>query len=448
MAKTAALEVSVGEEVPVRSSNPHRLAATALYCCVLFVQGNCVNILGPAGPTLTASLHASLESVGNVLSAEGAGGMVGASLIAYMLERHSGHAIICRAGLLLSAVLCSTLLCSGIAHVALAYFLVGVCLSLCSGVSNTLVSWVQSGRNVGPWVCMVNASFGLGSSSAPIFFLQIVRRTGNGMLAFASLGVIAALFALAAALLPSPKPPPAAEEALHASPLRMIGSAKGGSTLMGIDLGSRSTYVRVTVVVPFMLALTLGIGGEIAFGAWIYAYATERVGMASSDAGLLNALYWCTFTVGRLGTIPLAAMLTPELLLLPTIALESTVALLVLCRPDSAPLLFTATVGAGIGVCALYSNTLSLLASYDLLNPQAVSMLQLACGVGHMTIPNGVALVMRHSNLGHDALFYVLAVTNAMTLAIIAAVVAHLRQNFQPAKGSIREAQLAAKREL
>ena len=77
-----------------------------------------------------------------------------------------------------------------------------------------------------------------------------------------------------------------------------------------------------------------------------------------------------------------------------------------------------------------------------------VGGLQLACGVGHMTIPNGVALVMRHSNLGHDALFYVLAVTNAMTLAIVAAVVAHLRQNFQPAKGSIREAQLAAKREL
>ena len=108
MAKTAALEVSVGEEGPVRSSNPRRLAATALYCCVLFVQGNCVNILGPAGPTLTASMHTSLESVGNVLSAEGAGGMLGASLIAYMLERHSGHVIICRAGLLLSAVLCST----------------------------------------------------------------------------------------------------------------------------------------------------------------------------------------------------------------------------------------------------------------------------------------------------------------------------------------------------
>ena len=97
------------------------------------------------------------------------------------------------------------------------------------------------------------------------------------------------------------------------------GKAHGRSTLLGIDLGSRAAYVRVSVVLPFMLAMALGIGGEIAYGAWIYSYGQERVGMRAHDAALLNALYWCTFTVGRLCTVPLAALLTPEWLLLPTV---------------------------------------------------------------------------------------------------------------------------------
>ena len=37
-------------------------------------------------------------------------------------------------------------------------------------------------------------------------------------------------------------------------------------------------------------------------------------------------------------------------------------ALLMLCQPGSATVLWAATVGAGLGVCALYSNVVSLLA--------------------------------------------------------------------------------------
>ena len=70
-------------------------------------------------------------------------------------------------------------------------------------------------------------------------------------------------------------------------------------------------------------------------------------------------------------------------------------------------------------------------------------MLQVACGVGHMTVPFGVSVVMRHTSLGYDALFHVLVVTNSVCLAALVAVVLHLRRNFVPAMGSIRAAQLA-----
>ena len=162
--------------------------------------------------------------------------------------------------------------------------------------------------------------------------------------------------------------------------------------------------------------------------------------MLKHDAALLNSVYWTTFTLGRLTTIPLAAVVPPERLLLPTIALEISVSLLILAYPASTTVLWAGTVGAGIGVCALYSNTVSLLAAYDLLTPRATGQLQFACSLGHLTIPKLVAVTMGHSSLGHDSLFVVLAVANSACLAIVLFVTTHLANNFTPAKGSLLEA--------
>ena len=61
------------------------------------------------------------------------------------------------------------------------------------------------------------------------------------------------------------------------------GKPRGGSTLLGIDLGSRRAYVQLTVMAPLMVLMTLGIGGEIAYGAWIFSYATERARMPAAE---------------------------------------------------------------------------------------------------------------------------------------------------------------------
>ena len=51
-------------------------------------------------------------------------------------------------------------------------------------LSNTLLTWVQVGRNVGPWVNMVNSSFGIGSISAPLLFVMVERYVGNGLASY------------------------------------------------------------------------------------------------------------------------------------------------------------------------------------------------------------------------------------------------------------------------
>ena len=197
-AKLAALEIDApaSPEKPISAPGAprdRRLACTLLYCLVVLVQGCCVNILGPAGPTITAAMGASLESMGMVMTAEGAGAIVGAALISILFQRYNncGHSIIRRVEPVLIACLLGLLACSKLTHVAALYFVIGGCLGCLSGVANTLVSWAQIGRNVGPWVNLVNASFGVGSSGAPLLFVLVQHRLGDGMVAFAVIASLA-----------------------------------------------------------------------------------------------------------------------------------------------------------------------------------------------------------------------------------------------------------------
>ena len=306
---------------------------------------------------------------------------------------------------------------------------------------------------VGPWVNLINASFGLGASSAPLLFVAIEHRIGNGLAAFPAIGALAAIPAIASALLRSPQAPPPKlvpqpSERGPATPLKGLGSTHGSSTIAGVDLGSRGAYVRVTVIAPLMLVITLVIGSQISFAGWSYSYAMNRVGMRSSEAAYLSSLFWSSLTVGRLCTIPLAAFLSPGALLIPTMVIEVASLLLIHLNAGSASALWAGTVGAGVGVCALYSNTISMLASYDLLTPDTVSSIGISAAVGHMTMPNFVGHAIQTWGYGYDALTWIVVIAQTCGCLLVAAVVVHLRSHFEPVASSVHGRKLAAARRL
>ena len=196
--------------------------------------------------------------------------------------------------------------------------------------------------------------------------------------------------------------------------------------------------MRVTVVAPLMVTMTLVIGSEIAFAGWVYSYAMERAGMHSTEAAYLNSLFWTTLTVGRLCAIPLAAFLTPAALVVPGMAIEVASFLLIFAYPGSARVLWIATVGAGIGVCPFYSNVLSMLASYDLHTPSTVSAVGMSAALGHMSLPNLAGVVIHSTEAGYDGLVYICGVGNVLGFALLTVVVLHLQQNFEPNMDSVQ----------
>ena len=174
----------------------------------------------------------------------------------------------------------------------------------------------------------------------------------------------------------------------------------------------------------------------------------NRVGLRSSEAAYLNSVFWSALTVGRLCTIPLAAVLSPGALLIPTMAIEVGSLLLIHLHAGSSTALWTGTVGAGLGVCALYSNSISMLASYDLLTPDTVSSIGVAAAVGHMTVPNFVGHAIQTWGYGYDSLIWIVLATQTCGFFLVAAVVIHLRRHFEPVAHSVPGRKLAAARRL
>ena len=417
----------------------HRHLSTLCYCLALFVAGTSVNVLGPAGPTLARHVHVTSTAIGNVFTGEGLGNTLGSSIVGPMLARHSGHAIITALGIVLFFAVAAVPACESLTQVFALYVGIGSCLGLINGACNTMITWVQHGRNVGPWVNLVNASFGLGGVSAPLIFLGLERHLGNGLAGFSSIGLLACAVGIFAATLQSPReppPPPPPDDDGDGSPLLAeVGMPKRRSTLGGVDLGSREAYVRCTVVAPLLAVITLGVGAEIAFSAWVYPYAVERAGMRVDEAAYLSSLYWTCFTVGRMCMAPLASCFSAGALLLPTLACNVAAVVLIALQPESRVCLWIGTAAAGVGVCALFSNVISLLASYGLLSPKIMGVVGTAAAVGHMTLPNIVGRAISWSSYKYDAFIYIEVGCNVAVFVLAVGVVLHLWRSFTPTSG-------------
>jgi len=413
------------------------LLATACYCMALFLGGLSVNILGPGGPTLAREMSSSLTMIGSIFSAEGVGNLMGSSLVAAMLERHGVNSVVLCVCMVLFVAVGLVPSCTMLVQVIALYVCVGICLGLLNGMTNTAITWLHHGRNVGPWINILNACFGAGASCAPLLFVAVERHIGNGLAAWSAISAFAALPALLAWLLESPRQPPKAPPSAEESPEESTGRGdlRTRTTIAGVDVGSRAAFVHLTVLGPMLVTVTLIIGAEFAYAAWVYAYAMERVGMRSTDAACLNSLYWTSFTASRVFVMaPLSTYFSPASMLVPNLALNAFAILLIGAFPDDITVLWCATVLAGIGVAVLYANTFSLVSSYDLLTPRSASLLSMSSALGHMVLPNVVGIVIDRSG-SYDALIWMASACNVTGLLITVAVVRHLRANFTVVHG-------------
>jgi FHS family Na+ dependent glucose MFS transporter 1 len=167
------------------------------------------------------------------------------------------------------------------------------------------------------------------------------------------------------------------------------------------------------------------MGGEMAFGGWIFTYADGATG-SQTTARLVNSAFWAGIVVGRLVAIPLAVRFSPRAML--TVDLVGTVAslALILLFPGSVPALWIGTIGFGFFVASMIPSSFNLAERRMPITGQVSAAFLVGGSLGTMTLPWLVGQLF--GPWGPLAVVYVALAAMLAAAAVFAAIVRGRRE--------------------
>jgi FHS family Na+ dependent glucose MFS transporter 1 len=238
---------------------------------------------------------------------------------------------------------------------------------------NTLIVWTH-GDLVGPFMNALHFYFGLGAFAAPFLVAQFVNVPGGYRWAYWILAAAGALVgARVLALRGGPAPH---RQAAHAS-------AGAGAK----DRQPGRWHLAHPVIISAALFLFFYVGAEIAFGGWVYTYATE-LGLASiQGAAYMTSAFWLSFTVGRLLAIPIAVRVRPAVIVLTALGGCLVVLAAVIAFPGSSAVLWVVAVALGFCLAPIYATGFTLAGQSVTLTSQVSGLILMGDSMGGMILP-------------------------------------------------------------
>ena len=332
------------------------------YFLAFIALGMASATLGPTLPGLAEQTNTQLSGISFLFATRSFGFLVGSLLAGRIYDRFPGHPVLMLMLLLMSLSLGLVPLMTRLWLLTAVLFLAGMVESGIDVGSNTLLVW-RFGDHVGPYMNGLHFFFGLGAFLSPIIIAQTMLANEGGIrLAYWTLALIVLPTALFFVRFPS-LPIRQKETAVH---------------------GTRVNWLLVILVAAFLF---LYVGAEVAYGGWIFTYATSLDLSNATIAAYLTSFFWGALTVGRLLSIPLAAKLHPKTLLSGALAgcLLSVAVLLI--WQSSTVALWAGTIGLGLSMSVIFPTTLSLAEQTLSLSGKMTSYFFVGASLGAMFIP-------------------------------------------------------------
>jgi FHS family Na+ dependent glucose MFS transporter 1 len=288
----------------------------------------------------------------------------------------------------------------------------GVAVGVVSTGANTLLLWTHGGK-AGPFLNALHFFFGLGAFLSP-FLLGLLLTAGD---AYWQAYVLLAVFdfIVGASVLLFLRPP---------APLRTAHDD-------GTPSRAASRYL-VAVVLAAMLFLFFYVSAEITFGGWIYTYAVTLNLADAASAAYLTSLFWFTFTIGRLVSIPVAIRLAPAQILAAAFSGVAVFLGLLIAFPASTAVLWIAVAGIGLTMAPIWPSGYTLAVQSIRLTAGVSAAILLGDSVGGMVMPGLTGLFMERAGAG--AMTYLILASMAATVVAFLAILAfRMRRSELPA---------------
>ncbi len=404
--------MSPAATLPSQLPKAGKMRIAAAYYGTYVLLGLMLTSIGPSMDALQAQSGSSTEAIALLFTANALGYIAGSLLAGPLYARIAGNRVLPAALLILALLTLSVPWLASLALLILVFGLIGVPLGVMDVGGNTLIVWLYRG-DVPPYMNALHLSFGVGALIGPLVFDRFAVATGNAATTFWLFAVLMVPVVLWLARLPTPDMPAAGQPTL------------GGRSILG-----RYAFLMGLIALFFFMHM----GGELAFGGWIYTYADEATA-SGTTARLINSAFWGGLVVGRIVAIPLALRLSPKAMLqLDLLGAVASLALLIML-PDSIPALWIGTIGFGFSIASMIPSSFNLAERRMPITSQVSSTFLVGGSLGSMTLPWLVGQLF--APYGRLSVVYV---TGAAMLAAWFLLALIVRQKRQPAEGELPQA--------
>ncbi|KAG8198244.1 hypothetical protein JTE90_021501 [Oedothorax gibbosus] len=149
---------------------------------------------------------------------------------------------------------------------------------------------------------------------------------------------------------------------------------------------SRGQTIVITILCASLMFLYDGL--QAIYGGYLYSYAVKGpVNLKKTNAAYLNALFWGSFTTGRLVSIALATRFAPAFMLGCNIVGCTLGMLFMLAFSNSKAVLIMGTMIIGLFMSSVFPTALSLTEEYIKVTPSITTFLVFGAALGEMFMP-------------------------------------------------------------
>lgn len=347
----------------MNSESKQRALKTLFYYTAYAGLGLSIGVFGPSLLRLAQNTGTTIAQVSTIFFFHSLGYMVGSVIGGRSYDRFAGHPILSWMLVCMAVTLAVTPLLNVLWVLIVVMLLLGMAQGALDVGGNTLLLWTY-GSKVGPYMNGLHLFFGIGAFIAPVLVAQSIRTLDNLNLAFWGM---AALMLVPAVGLPFLRSPSQADETKDPE-----------------KSGGRSNIVLLGMVAAFLMFY---IGMEHAITGWISTYATTTNLLNEVSAAYAISLFWGTFTLGRVLSIPIAIKLRPRQVL--TIDLLGCFAgvLVFLLWPGSVTALQISLAVTGFFAAPLFPTIITFTENRMPLSGKTTSLFFVGASIGGMFFP-------------------------------------------------------------
>ncbi len=341
-----------------------KLHIAAGYYATYVLLGLVLTCIGPSLDALQAQTGSTTQAIALLFTANSLGYIAGSLLAGRLYPRMRGNRVLA-GSLLVLALLTATVPGIGALGLLVAVFaLIGIPLGVMDVGGNTLLVWLFRDE-VPPYMNALHLSFGVGAFAGPLIFDRFAVATGNAATTFWLFAVLMVPVAVWLTRLPTPDSPAEA----------------------GVAVDGRTVLRRYGWLIGLIAAFFfMHMGGEMAFGGWIYTYADGVMGSATA-ARLVNSVFWGGIVIGRLIAVPLALRRSPGAMLRLDLAGALASLILIILVPGSVPALWIGTLGFGLSVASMIPSSFNLAERRMPITSQVSATFLVGGSLGSMTLP-------------------------------------------------------------